>query len=82
MAVITYSIYSPGPVSYRGGKRFNDRYADVPGPGSYDSNLGLSSSVGKLKGGKWGLGSHKGMELRSSLGKSIQHLTFNLLMLF
>lgn len=76
LTVLTSYEYSsgPGPVSYRGGKRFNDRYADIPGPGSYNSNTGLSSSTGKLKGGKWGIGAGGGadrsMALKSSLGKS------------
>jgi hypothetical protein len=68
-------MYSPGPVSYRGGKRFNDRYADVPGPGSYSNTMGASSSLTKLKGGKWGHENRRSMEIKSSLGKPFTFVT-------
>lgn len=64
-------LFSPGPVSYRGGLRFKDKYPDVPGPGSYSppSGLGGTSSMARLKGGKFGFDARKSMELKETLGK-------------
>ena len=50
--------------------RFKDSVTAVPGPGSYSPGHGISSSIERAKGGKWGIDRKKDMVLRNSVSKS------------
>ncbi|CAI2367793.1 unnamed protein product [Moneuplotes crassus] len=56
-----------GNLSYKPGMRFKENATAVPGPGSYNPGNGISSSIERAKGGKWGIDRKKDMVLRNSV---------------
>lgn len=67
------SLCRKGNLSYKPGNRFKNNSSAVPGPGSYSPGMGMSSTLERTKGGKFGIDLKKDMVLRNSVGKYFKH---------